>query len=335
MWGAGYASALGGMTLTLTRLAAFLSIYLWLFFVISRLRIHLVAGIIMSLTMEDDVRNAPDTITTLLRPCEDHKLLSLPAEIRIAILEYVFEDNLLDDGFRECSTTGTQTLDPDYSANAKLMPLFTCRQMYEDGTLLAMRRTSFVVQNLFFNIPERLATLHPKQVGAVRSITFVADDRHFRKLLSWGQCPFGMPDLQLDTLTIVLHRSSHYHYLFDFTSDIVKLLRQLGGVRRLVFVRNNALVKGSLKAWSNRLIGLIMKVDHHERYNVNPANPENIWWTWGYDDTAQSFCMEACPAKPVVDEESYIHQIKPIMEALKDSVENEEWNPDPRSRNGF
>lgn len=289
-----------------------------------------------AVTMGNDVLMAPDTLTTPLRPTEDRALLALPAEIRIAILEYVFDDNKDDDGFTECSSTGTKTLNQDYSAGAKMMPLFTCRQMHVDATLVAMRRTSFVVTNLFFNIPERLALLGPKQIGAIRSITFVADDRHFRKLLSWGICPFGVPDLQLDTLTIVLHRSSHYHYLFDFTSDIVKLMRQLGGVRRLVFVRNNALVKGSLKAWFNRLVGLIMKVDHHERYDVNPPNPEKVWWTWdAYDDTAQSFCLQACPPKPLVNEESYMHQIKPIMEALKDSVENEEWNPDPRSRNGF
>lgn len=206
--------------------------------------------------------------------------------------------------------------------------------MYQDGSLLALSRTNFVVSNLFFKIPERLKSLQTKQIEAIRSIAFVADARHFRKLIDWHDSPFGMPGLQLETLTIVLHRSSFWHYLFDFTADIVKLLRNLRGIKRFVFVRNAARVKGSFKTWYNRLVGLIMKVDHQERYMKSVPCLETTWWEWSYDEVAQSFCLEARPARPLIDEETYFQQMLPLMENLRASVENEEWNPDPRAHNG-
>lgn len=265
----------------------------------------------------------------------EHRLLALPAEIRIAILEYVFKDNLQKHGFTNYDEPNGIVLDEEYSANDCLQALFTCRQMYEDGNLLALNKTSFVISNVFFQIPERLSRLNTKQIAAVRNITFVADARHFRKLVDWRHYPFDMPNLQLNTLTIVLHRSSFWHYLFDFTHGIANLLRRLRGVQRFVIVRNNALVKGSFKTWFNRLVGLIMKIDHHERYDRIPSNPERVWWEWSYDEVAKSICFEARPPKPLMGEETYMQMMLPLMENLKISIENEEWNPDPRSRNQY
>lgn len=266
----------------------------------------------------------------------ERRYIDLPAEIRMAILEYVFAGNRQLDGFKNHNAPGGLIFDEDYGIAESLQPLMTCRQMYHDACLLAFHNTAFVTNSLFIanNIPERLAVLHPKQIAAIRSITFVADARHFRKLIDWGDCPFGMRQLQLDTLTLVLHKSSFWHYLFDFTSDVVQLLRNLQGVRRLVFVRNDARVKGSFHTWYNRLVGLIMKVDHHERYNKSPFNPERVWWQWKFDPIAQSICLEALPSKPLIAEEAYMQQMKPLMEELQASIENEEWNPDPRVRNG-
>ena len=119
------------------------------------------------------------------------------------------------------------------------------------------------------------------------------------------------------------------------TADITKLLRRLQGVRRLVFLRNNALVKGSFKTWFNRLVGLIMKVDHHERYDKTPPNLEAVWWEWSYDSTAHRICLEARAPRPIMDEEAYMKMIQPLMEELRISIESEEWNPDPRSRLPF
>ncbi|GAB1729474.1 hypothetical protein NU195Hw_g4286t1 [Hortaea werneckii] len=262
--------------------------------------------------------------------------IDLPAEIRMAILEYVFAGDRQVDGFKNHNAPGGLVFDDGYTITESLQPLLTCRQMYYDACLLAFHSTAFVTNSLFIanNIPERLAVLHPKQIAAIRSITFVADARHFRKLIDWGDCPFGMKQLQLDTLTLVLHKSSFWHYLFDFTSDVVQLLRKLQGVRRLVFVRNDARVKGSFHTWYNRLVGLIMKVDHHERYNKSPCNPEKVWWQWKFDPIAQSICLKALPSKTQMAEEAYMQQMKPLMEELQASIENEEWNPDPRVRNG-
>ncbi|KAK0250711.1 hypothetical protein LTR91_014476 [Friedmanniomyces endolithicus] len=277
-----------------------------------------------------------DICTMVPARSERPKLLTLPAEIRIRILEYVFADNTLDNGLRIHDATGEVVVDERYRTAALLQPLSICQQFHADGVLLAFTRTTFVANSLFVAniIPERLSMLHEKQTESIRSVSFVADARHFRKLVDWGEHAFGLPALKLDTLTIVLHRSSFWHYLFDFTTGIARLLRHLKAVRRLVFVRNRALVKGSFKAWCNRLIGLMMKFDHQGRYDKTPAELESVWWTWAFDDTAQSFSLEAKPTKDMVDEETYMQQILPLMEALRDSIESEEWNPDPRSRNG-
>ncbi|KAI5361862.1 hypothetical protein Slin15195_G055130 [Septoria linicola] len=258
-------------------------------------------------------------------------ILRLPAEIRSNILEYVFTNSFRSHGLQS-SVVGETYLDEQYLASEGLNPLLVCRQWYQDGSLIAFNKAHFLVSNLFCNVPQQISTLHPKQIEAIRSVAFVADKRHFRKLLDWNNRPFGLQNLDLDTLTIVLHRSSAWHYMFDFTSDIVKLLRVLKGVKQLVFVKNAAMVKGSFRTWYNRLIGLIMKTDHQERYDKKPCNPELTWWTWKYDDLAHSFCLEACGPKEILEEEAYMQAMLPLMEELRDSMEREEWNPDPRAR---
>lgn len=263
-------------------------------------------------------------------------LLDLPAEIRSSILELVFDASLYGDGFSNYSRDGGIFVDDEYTAAANLQPLLVCKQFYQDASAIAVTRTPFIMTNLFGEVPNKLQSiLHPKQIEAVRSIAFVADARHFRKLLSWRDRPFGMPSLRLNTLTIVLHRSAHWHYMFDFTADIVKLLRVLENVQKLVFVRNGALVKGSFFTWYNRLVGLIMKEDHRLRYDCSPAQPEKIWWKWSYDDKAQSFCLEALPSKPMMEEEVYMELLKPLVQDLMAGMENEEYNHDPRARIGF
>ena len=269
-----------------------------------------------------------------LRTQDAHNLLNLPAEIRIAILEYVFDENLWNRGFTNEFYPGGIALDESYTANDHLQLLLTCRQMYRDASSLAFNRTSFVISNLFYQIPERLALLQPKQIGTVRNIAFVADARHFRRLVDWGQFPFDMANLKLGRLTIVLHRSNFWHYLFDFTRGIAYLLRRLHGVKRFVIVRNGALVKGSFKTWCNRLIGLIMKIDHLERFDKIPSNLERVWWKWEFDAVVQSICFEAQPPRPFMGEEPYMRMMLPLMEKLKISVESEDVNPDPRSWNG-
>ena len=260
-------------------------------------------------------------------------LLTLPSEIRSCILEYVFDDNLSHTGLRNGIGNSSVVINHLYSAPSLLAPLLACRQLYLDGHIPAFKRTHFLVTNLYIDIPERLARLSNKQLSALRSIALVADSRHFRGMRSWGSHAFNNADLHLDSLTIILHQTTH-HYLFDFTADIAKLLRRLQGVRRITFVRNQAYVKGAFKTWCNRLIGIIMKIDHYERYDAKPPNREQTWWAWKFNEEAETFCLDARPSKEMVDEETYMQQIKPLVDQLMTSIESEEWNPDPRTRNG-
>lgn len=265
----------------------------------------------------------------------DHKppsLLTLPSELRTSILEYVFTPNSSNTGLIFDSESAC-TADHSYSTVTLLSPLLACKQFYHDARLLALIHTHFLVANLYINVPERLSRLSSKQLSALRSVAIIADTRHFRNLKTWDSHAFSNSTLNLDTLTIILHQSSH-HYLFDFTADVAKLLRRLQGVKRLTFVRNHAYVKGAFKTWCNRLIGLIMKIDHYERYDAQPLSVETTWWTWTFNNEAEIFTLDALPSKAIVEEEAYMQQIKPLMEELMLSIESEEWNPDPRARNG-
>lgn len=266
---------------------------------------------------------------------EQCRFFALPAELRLAILEYVFHDPDKQSGLVRRSQCDRMILDDFYSTNVLLAPLLVSRQLYQDSVYLGMTTTTFLMTSLFGDVPQRLSVLQSNRIDIIRNITFVADARQFRKLVDWNRYPFGMSNLKLDTLTIVLHRSSFWHYLYDYTGPIVTLLRTLQGVRRLVMVRNDAKVKGSLHAWYNRLVGMILKVDHHQRYDATPVNLEEVWWKWSFDGKAQSLCLEAQPSRPWTGEEEYLQSVLPLMEELRESVENEEWNPDPRSRNMY
>jgi hypothetical protein len=263
------------------------------------------------------------------------RLLALPAEIRTAILEYVyqgdyFENDSANQYLVRSGYNGHTILNDAYEP--VFQPLLVCRQLYQDCSLLGFSNATFVAMNLHANIPRRLSILHIKQIQSIRNIAFVANDRHFAKLGDWNGRPFNIPDLNLDSLTLVLHRSSPWHYLFDHTVVVTNLLRRLRGVKQFMIVRNHARVKGSLKSWFNRLVGHMMKIDHENRYDRDPPIPEEVWWKWIFDDAAQVITFEAQPPKPMVDEETYLQSILPLMEELRISVESEEWNPDPRSR---
>lgn len=259
-------------------------------------------------------------------------LLSLPAEIRLAIFDYAFPDRVDRIGFRNHNVPGGIVMDERYAASTAMALLLTCRQFYADASLIAMRKTPFTVSNIFSHVPECLSVLHPKQQSAIRHLSFVADARQFKDFAHWKSHAFGMAHLQLDTLTVILRPSTTWHFLFDFTDDVVRLLRTLGNVKQFAVVRNGARVKGSFKTWYNRLVGSMMKVDHQERYERAPPTPESVWWDWQFDDLGQRIRLEARPPKEWVDEAVYLERMLPRMEGLRLSIENEEYNPDPRSR---
>ena len=285
--------------------------------------------------LEDNSRMSTPVTMEIPQSQEVHPTVSLfstlPAEVRLSIFEYAFDNDIERTGFRNHYVPTGLILDDKHSSADSLGLLLTCRQFYEDASLIAMRKTPFVISNLFSHIPEQMAILHPKQQAAIRHLSFVADARHFRRFVEWKTHAFSMANLQLDTLTVVLHQSTPWHYLFDFTQDIVHLLRTLCNVKRLLFVRNGARVKGSFKTWYNRLVGLIMKVDHQERYERGQPNLESVWWRWHFDELGQRICLDAEPPKALVSEEEYLEEMLPHMESLRLSIESEEVNPDPRS----
>lgn len=145
-----------------------------------------------------------------------------------------------------------------------------------------------------------------------------------------------MEELQLESLTIAMHMSTHWHYPSDFTSDMVGLLRRLQNVKVLRFVLNRANVKGFFKTWYNRLIGLVLKEDHFQRYDAPGApNMEKTWWIWSYDENARWFELLAQKPKPVMNEADYMEMVKPWVERLVADMEDEEEDTDPRARNGW
>jgi hypothetical protein len=265
---------------------------------------------------------------------------SLPTEIRLEILSYVFnqEDRT---GFRMYSSallppTGLY-IDDTYSSAARLQVLLTCRQFGNDFTTLAFRNTHFIVRDTFRPVRSQLDILTSYHISALRNLSFVVvGQTQFRDMMHWSKYPFDLNGLRLDTLAVIFHRSGHLHYPHDFTHSLVALLRRLQNVQKLKFIRNGANIKGFFKTWFNRLVGLILKEDHHQRYDF-PGAPHlpACWWDWSFDDAEQSFELVAREPMGVVEETAYMEIVKPWIEKLMSDMEQEEVDPDPRARNGW
>jgi hypothetical protein len=180
----------------------------------------------------------------------------------------------------------------------------------------------------------KLGYLNPLQLDALRNVTIVvAGQIQFRDMLEWAKYPFDMEDLHLDTLSVIFHRSAHRHNPHDFTRPLVRLLRRLQNVHRMRFVRNGANIKGYFKTWFNRLVGLILKEDHHQRYE-SPGAPHlpAFWWGWRFDEGRQSFELVAREPMGVVEEQEYMEMVRPWVEQLIREMEIEEIDPDPAAR---
>ena len=154
--------------------------------------------------------------------------------------------------------------------------------------------------------------------------------------MHWLKWPYNIENLQLESLTIALHMSNQWHYPSNYTTDMVGLLRRLQNVKTLKFVLNGANVKGFFKTWYNRLIGLILKEDHFQRYDAPGApNLEDTWWIWSYDDEKRWFELVAQKPKEVMVESDYMEMVKPLVQRLVADMENEEEDNDPRRTIGF
>jgi hypothetical protein len=263
----------------------------------------------------------------------------LPAELRTQIWKLVFDPLQSHQAALSgptCNEPTPQTLQDDYWASDYLQPLLTCRQFYRDAHLLAFSRTTFAIRNPYTvrDIEERMqARLSPQQVASIRTIAVVCEARHFRQMHHWKGCAFGIPSLQLDDMIIVLHRSSYWHYLFEFNAMLASLLRDFEGAKRVTFVRNRALVKPHFHTWFNRFVGAMLSLDRVERYGRVEARIEKSWWEWEFDVARQTAMLTAVPAKPAgLDVGSYDLIMAPMMQWLKVNIENEQYDPDPMSR---
>ncbi|PSK42204.1 hypothetical protein B9Z65_4118 [Elsinoe australis] len=233
-------------------------------------------------------------------------LLDLPAEIRVHIYNLVFcpvTSNAA--AFALTSPGSSLAYQTDYQSSYYLQSLLTCKQLYSEASLFAFSRTPFVVSNPYMalEITSILSSLPSSHSSSLRHLSIVADARHFRKISSWGTHPFSQSNLDLDELTIVLRRTSYWHYLFDFNVALVTLLRNLQGVKKLTFVRNGAQIKGTLLNWYNRLVKLILQTDEKERFEG--AGPEKTWWTWSHDKSLQIVSFALSDPKPTMSRPDY------------------------------
>lgn len=275
---------------------------------------------------------------------EQTGFFDLPPEVRTLIYELVFDP--IESRTAAFSHPGqADSLNENYFAADILAPLLTSRQFHADANLLAFSCTTFVVRNPFTskNVSGRLASrLRESQIRSIRSIAFIAEAEHFRQMRNWKGHAFGVPQLQLDELSILLYRSSYWHYLQDFNAIVISLLRSLGGVKKITYIKNESKIKPHFHTWVNRLVGGILATDRFERFGTggvgwtHEPNVEKTWWSWEFDHVAQTASLFAQEAKSKdLSAEEYERYMEPLREKLLESVKVEEYDPDPRSRNGF
>ncbi|KAF2864729.1 hypothetical protein BDV95DRAFT_600288 [Massariosphaeria phaeospora] len=264
-------------------------------------------------------------------------LLTLPAELRLQILSHVLQQPRNAGLLRTTPTPKPSLLlDSSYTASRNLSLLLTCHQFQHDFTQLAFSHTTFVVTDMYSPLATLLRPLQLCQLSSLRRIAFVAGTRQFEEMVHWCRFPFNTEALRLEELSVVLHRSAYWIYLSDFTTEMVGLLRRLENVKVLRFIRNMAHVKGDFRTWYNRMIGLVLKEDHYQRYDALGApNVESTWWEWSYVEEDVAFELVAQDAKPVIPEDQYMEFVKPKVERLVKDMELEEEDSDPRSRNGW
>jgi hypothetical protein len=225
---------------------------------------------------------------------------TLPAELRLLVADYLFEQP--HDAAFETSPDGRLQLDHAYSSSSHLRPLLASRQFYKEFQTIAYNKTTFVVRN-----PEPhdcVARLPPHLLRQVRKLVLCHSDQ----VTLWQQYPFNAQGLHLETLVLISSPAFPHH-------DLASLLHRLRHVQTLMVVADQDTAKFGLKF--QRMVGLLLKNDHHQRYDA-PGAPhmEHNWWEWSFNATRLSFVLRALPPKPALAEEDYMRLIKPHVDAL-------------------
>jgi hypothetical protein len=261
-------------------------------------------------------------------------LFNLPAELRLEIMSYVYiqEPNTVYKLYSIPRPPRTGLfLNKLYSSASALALLLVCKQFRHDFSRLAFNNTHFVLTDKHASISKQMATLQPYQINALRHFHFViADQSNFRDLVHWTNYPFNNPDLHLDTLAVVFQRNDHQHFPHEFMKETVSLLRRLENVTNLRFIRNSANMKGFFRTWFNRLIGLVLKEDHFNRYDhSNAPQLPKFWWDWNFSIKEQSFELKAREPMKIIDEEEYMKLVAPLIDQLMKDMQIEDEGLSP------
>lgn len=249
-------------------------------------------------------------------------ILRLPQELRDLVWQFAFDADAPIEGqaltHRGCLILNRYSI----MNNIRLV----CRDFYKDITLLSH---AGLAAPTFLHMMARLENLSSREIKALRSVFILADVGDLKHLIDHHHL-FGRSDLRLDTLTIVLRPTvvtSSYSQLKLLSRPLAEFLRRLENLKRLMFVQDNAGVKGSLHGWYNHLRLKILEVDYRERYRRSTPSLEHKWWRWRYCQANQVFVLEAQEAKPFVDQREYRRWLLSLYQRMKASEGIEPRDP--------
>lgn len=240
----------------------------------------------------------------------ERHFLTLPAEIRLDILEYVFPIPSIHNYLIPGEHIHKEQLQ---SGIAKLAILSTCQQFRSDFTPLAFSRTVFVLGDYEGKSREpkipfstRIALLRTCQIKSIRYILVPTEYPIYHDISDWHHYPFNIPDLNISEFTVV--RVGAPLLESEGTQTIAQTLMQLRNVRTLRFVfcvlggdRHRHFLSSYF-----RLICHLLQEDYRQRYEASDApKTEETWWKWERRHRNKFFEFSAQPPRPAMDEEGY------------------------------
>ncbi|KAH7065981.1 hypothetical protein BKA63DRAFT_168435 [Paraphoma chrysanthemicola] len=222
-------------------------------------------------------------------------LLHLPAELRLHIAAYALEQPT------NAGITDPKSgwIDREYDPTIYLNILLVCRQFHDDFAKLAFQKIRFIVKG---HLTSPIWTL---PVDKLRNLRKLAIRPTKLVNIGWHKYPFNNENLRLDELCIATDD-------FDFV-HLTSLLRRLQHVTTIRILPKTAFAS----ALYARLVGIMYKQDHHQRYDA-PGAPDigRVWFEPSFDPETMCIVLEAQSPQPVVLEEEYMKYMKPRIDAL-------------------
>ncbi|OAL48491.1 hypothetical protein IQ07DRAFT_102619 [Pyrenochaeta sp. DS3sAY3a] len=245
-------------------------------------------------------------------------LLSLPAELRLHIAAYAFnqqpnaglmKSNIpLSRGFpSRMQRRSGLCIDPGYSASSNLALLLVCRQFYHDFKDIAFQFTRFIITA---NPAGTIAQQPDQLLKRLRTLLIQCDSA---SITTWQTFPFNNSTIKLDELTLVLECIPH-------DLEMPRLLRRLKNIRVLKFiVSSQKYISSRLEV--NRMCGGILREDHYQRYDApNAPNIEATWWEWSSSGKDNIFTLIAQPPRPIMEEQEYMRYVKPKVDRIMQNM---------------